>query len=133
MVKEENGISVETASQIWETALATMDAEIRSNAFLPDVKIKSAKLAGYRYSQKVWQFWLNDVNLELKFPQGQGGFKIFSYKILAMRANFDESQILDFGENRKFEIFNPSWDPNFGSLTLNPKFQFWQILDICSI
>ena len=32
-------------------------------------------------------------------------------------------------KNRKFEILNPSRNPNFGSLTLNPNFQFWQILD----
>ena len=31
-------------------------------------------------------------------------------------------QILNFGKNRKFEIFNPSSNPNFGSLTLNPNF-----------
>ena len=36
-------------------------------------------------------------------------------------------QIFDFGENRKIEIFNPSSNPNFGSLTLNPDFRFWQI------
>ena len=25
-----------------------------------------------RYVQNVWSFWLNDVNVELKFPQGPG-------------------------------------------------------------
>ena len=38
-----------------------------------------------------------------------------------------------FRENRKFEIFNPSSNPNFWSLTLNPNLRFWQILDLSSI
>ena len=33
-------------------------------------------------------------------------------------------QIFDFCENRKFEILNPSSNPNFGSLTLNPNSRF---------
>ena len=33
-------------------------------------------------------------------------------------------QILNFGRNRKFEILNPSSNPNSGSLTLKPKFGF---------
>ena len=36
-------------------------------------------------------------------------------------------QILNFGRNRKFEILNPSSNPNSGSLTLKPKFGFCQI------
>ena len=33
-------------------------------------------------------------------------------------------KIFDFCENRKFEILNPSSNPNFGSLTLNPNSRF---------
>ena len=47
--------------------------------------------------------------------------------------NFDFLSNFDFGENRKFEIFNPSSNPNFWSLTLNPNLRFWQILDLSSI
>ena len=36
--------------------------------------------------------------------------------------NFDFLSNFDFGENRKFEIFNPSSNPNF--LVLNPKPKF---------
>ena len=36
-------------------------------------------------------------------------------------------QIFDFGENRKFEILNPSENRNLGSLTLTPNFDFGEI------
>ena len=42
-------------------------------------------------------------------------------------------QILNFGENRKFEILNPSSNPNFGSLTLNQILdfgKFWILLNL---
>ena len=65
-------MSWQVAQQILTEALKGMDREVRENHHLPDMEIKSAKLAGYRYVQKVWSFWLNDVNVELKFPQGPG-------------------------------------------------------------
>lgn len=49
MVTEE-GISVEVAEQIWNEALKGMDREVKENKHLPDMQIKSAKLAGYRYT-----------------------------------------------------------------------------------
>ena len=87
-----------------------------------DFKILKKSLTFVRpYWDKFWKI----LTLKFWFDQKvtinhRGGILIFG-------------QNLNFGKNRKFEILNPSRNPNFGSLTLNPNFRFWQILDICSI
>ena len=41
--------------------------------------------------------------------------------------NFDFLSNFEFCKNWKFEILNPSSNPNFGSLTLKSNLEFWQI------
>ena len=93
-----------------------------------------------------WWFWYRLQNFENVFvtsvrPYWDKFWKISILLILWYRKVMINhrggilifGQILNFGENRNFEILNPSSNPNFGSLTLNPNFRFWQIMDISSI
>ena len=95
-----------------------------------------------------WRFW--DFGIDFKIlkkvckdcsPIFWPILENFDFRIWVKSQSYDKPpwrnfvflSKFEFRENRKFQILNPSSNPNFWSLTLNPNFRFWQICGFCSI
>ena len=95
-----------------------------------------------------WGFWDFDIDFKILKKVCKDCSPIFwpilenfDFRIWVKSQSYDKPpwrnfvfwSKFEFRENRKFQILNPSSNPNFGSLALNPNFRFWQICGFCSI